>query len=112
MFNDDDYISTYTDQQAIEDGVLVAVQAWGLSFNGTVIDRMTTTLYEHMLGMANETENKFDFIKHLISERLTNAYDPDGDGYLIVIPEKGTEERLWLVQNERNNYTLMFPSDY
>jgi hypothetical protein len=112
MFNDDDVISTYSDEQAVEDGVLVDIKELGLNFNGTLIDRMTNTVYVHLLNMANEIENKLAFIQQTITERLITAHDPDGDGYLIVIPQKGREEKLWLIRNERDNYTLMFPEDY
>ncbi len=116
MFDEADVISIYTDKEAIEDGVLVAIEKLGIAFKGTAIDRMTRGAYEYfrekVSGIQGEEEKEeLKRIKEAVVERLVSAYDPDGDGYLIVLPAGTGEEKLWLVRNERN-YTILFPSEY
>jgi hypothetical protein len=112
MFDEKDIISVYTDEQAVEDGVLVSITTLGMTYCGIAIDRMTGTSFEYFHKKASGKQNELEAMKQAIAEKVGTAYDPDGDGYLIVIPEKGDEGRLWLVKNERNNYTMMFPSEY
>ena len=95
-------IDEYTDEQAIEDGVLVPLYL--LPGVGPV-NRVTRAVWVHFLG-----EKKPKTLEPLLGAiRAMLALSPDRDGWRM-----GTiqDKRLWLVPNEVGGSTLMFPDDY
>ena len=95
-------IDEYTDDEAIEDGVLVPLYL--LPGIGPV-NRVTRAVWVHFLG-----EKKPKTLEPLLGAiRAMLALSPDRDGW-----RTGTyqDKRLWLVPNEVGGSTLMFPDDY
>ena len=95
-------IDEYTDEEAIEDGVLVPLYL--LPGVGPV-NRVTRAVWVHFLG-----EKKPKTLEPLLGAiRAMRAISPDRDGW-----RTGTiqDKRLWLVPNEVGGSTLMFPDDY
>ena len=98
-------IYEYTDAQAIEDGVLVEVSCGA-------VNRVTCAVFDHF---ARRLENSpvgleaFDMTPLTATIRAVLGVMPDEDGWRKSIYE-GKE--YWLVPNEVQGLTLMFPDDY
>jgi len=97
-------IFSYTDAEALADGVLVSVDA-------SPVNRVTRAVFDHL---APQLEFRgrgplFDLssLRGAISAVL--ALKPDEGGW-----RRGSYEgkELWLVPNEVEGLTLMFPEDY
>ena len=110
-------ISTYTDEDALDDGILVDLsQFTNVRFAGTPINRMTSRLFEALkpfLDLDPESDAK-QFGLALSSMLLTKCALASGDpgntgeiGDICSIPPN-----LWLVRNEVGGWTVMYPEDY
>jgi len=98
-------ISTYTDQQAIADGALVAVPGEG------GVNRVTRAVFDHFtesVGTSPITGAVANIGRLLDANRAMLAIEPD-DGWRTG-DYRGM--RLWLIPNEVGGLTLMFPEDY
>ena len=94
-------IASYTDRQALEDGVLVAVSAFPVNrVTRAVFDRYAKPLMEGVIS---------DITPLLKAIRSMLAIEPDSDDWRVGSYEGQT---LWLVPNEVSGLTLMFPEDY
>ena len=98
-------IVCYTDAQALEDGVLVAMDA-------LPVNRVTRAVFDHFthpMGSSSQTGVVTDItpLRGVIQTML--AVEADADGWRMGAYE-GKE--LWLVPNEVSGLTLMFPEDY
>jgi hypothetical protein len=98
-------IFEYTDAEAIEDGVLVAVSCGA-------VNRVTRAVFDHFarsMGNSPESGVVFDITPLTATIRAVLEVTPDEDGW-----RKSTYEgkELWLVPNEVRGLTLMFPDDY
>jgi hypothetical protein len=105
MEEPEDIISAYTDDQALEDGVLVEVQ-------GGNVNRVTRAVFDHFSQPLLHTPvgsliTDFTGVVKVIESLLKLQADTDGW-------RTGTYEgkELWLVPNEVGGLTLMFPEDY
>ena len=99
-------IITYTDRQAVEDGVLVAFPGEG------GVNRVTRAVFDHFtqpMGNSSITGPVTDTtpLREAIRALLKDA--PDQDGWRAGAFGK---KELWLVLNEVRGLTLMFPEDY
>ncbi len=109
-------ISTYTDGQAVEDGLLVAVAAK---------DRVTRAVWEYLCSrvpLDNVSSDQIDAKRHdhalftsgrMIGQNALEArrvYDQNIDGGIFVLIEQG--RKFWIMPNELGGLTLMFPEDY
>jgi len=106
MTDDANVIYSYTDRQAVEDGVLVPVDGEGQ------VNRVTRAVFDHFtesMGSSALTGPVIDItpLKEVIREILRAS--PDEDGWRK-LTWQGKE--LWLVPNEVRGLTLMFPDDY
>ena len=98
-------IYEYTDAQAIEDGVLVEVSCGA-------VNRVTHAVFAHYarpMETLPEGEVRFDITPLTATIIAVLRETPDEDGW-----RKSTYEgkELWLVPNEVQGLTLMFPEDY
>lgn len=106
-----DVISTYTDADAQADGVLINTSEYRVEVYGRPVNRVTASVWHKEIEpdsdpagvtRTNETRERFTAVMaHLLA---TAKEDRD---WLIL--DGG---RLWLIPNEVNGYTLMYPSDY
>ena len=99
-------IFEYTDRQALEDGVLVALSGEG------GVNRVTRAVFDHFarpMGESPVTGPVIDIGPVMEAIRAMLQIVPDGDGW-----RTGTYQtkKLWLVPNEVGGSTLMFPDDY
>lgn len=99
-------ISTYTDAQAVEDGVLVDVTPLALPrtmFGGRRVTRVTRTIWT----LANDPEfvDQAERVLTPMVEAALRAYDR---GWYV---GDWNGQRLWLIPNG-GGYTLMVPEDY
>ncbi len=99
-------IASYTDAEALEDGVLVA-------FDASPVNRVTRAVFDHFTQPLGTREiggpPVIDLNPLQWAIEATVAWKPDKDGWRCGSYE-GME--LWLVPNEVNGLTLMFPEDY
>jgi type I site-specific restriction-modification system R (restriction) subunit len=113
-----DVIFSYTDKQAIEDGVLVDVSEAKVVFNGVAVNRMTRGLWDEMekflvdYSSAGELfgvkmPSKIEQLAKILKTKLQYAKKSGEDDYLFVLPID-----IWMVKNEVNGYTLMKPEEY
>ena len=98
-------IFSYTDAQALEDGVLVAMDA-------LPVNRVTRAVFDHFahpMGSSPITGVVIDItlLRRVIQTML--AVKTDEEGWRVDAYEG---KPLWLVPNEVNGLTLMFPEDY
>ena len=98
-------IVSYTDAQALEDGVLVEV-------DDLRVNRVTRAVFDHFthpMGSSTATGVVIDItpLRGVIQTML--AVEADAEGWRMGAYE-GKE--LWLVPNEVSGLTLMFPEDY
>ena len=108
-------ISTYTDAQAVEDGVLVDITAVGVGFQGKPINRMTRTLWEDfqpfLAPYVVQGMTEIEAIGKVLRTKIAYAKGDPGNtgkiGDIVTIPP-----RLWLVRNEVGGWTAMYPEDY
>ena len=104
-------ISTYTDAQAVADGVLVDIGAWGLTFRGCPVNRMTRTVWIELepfaqVGVdAGRYRDVAESLKHMVATKLEASGEGDGD--IVKVPPS-----YWLLENELGGWTLMRPEDY
>jgi len=108
-------ISTYTDEEALDDGVVVGLRA-GVSFRGFPVNRMTRHLFDDLTPFMEARAPLFDGDLHraLASIMRTKCALAQGDpgntgeiGDIYTIPPN-----LWLVRNEVGGWTAMYPEDY
>ena len=98
-------IASYTDAEAVEDGVLVAMDS-------LPVNRVTRAVFDYFtrpMGSSPLTGVVIDItpLRRVIQAMLKVEADEDGwreDTYV--------NKRLWLVPNEVNGLTLMFPEDW
>jgi hypothetical protein len=108
-------ISTYTDANALEDGLLVELRA-RVSFCGLPVNRMTRHLFDDLMPFVEAEIPLFDgdLNQALASILRTKCSFAQGDpgntgeiGDIYRIPPN-----LWLVRNEVGGWTAMYPEDY
>lgn len=106
MTNDDNVIIAYTDQQAVEDGMLVAMNGTG---GGNRVTRAVFDDFTKSCGSSPLTGPVIDITRLTEAIRAMVKIPADEDGW-----RTGTLQgkKLWLVPNEVNGLTLMFPEDY
>jgi hypothetical protein len=98
-------ISIYTDAHALEDGVLVDVSMLGVSFKGLPIKRMTQHLWSDF-GTYFEIDGRMNH-DGLANALRTKCGRATYSGGIWILPPN-----IWLVENDVNGWTLMFPEDY
>jgi len=108
-------ISTYTDAQALDDGLLVELPT-GIVFRGLPINRMTRHLFDELLPFVEAEATLFDgdldrAVASILRTKCTFASgDPGNTGEIGDIHR--IPPNLWLVRNEVGGWTTMFPEDY
>lgn len=112
-------VSTYTDAQAVEDGVLVAVSgahrvtraAWEFIASRQPIDQA-----QIVPGKPEQTLRDWltrEFCVELINRDegiARRVYDENIGGGIYCVWVDG--RKLWLMPNENGGMSLMFPEDY
>lgn len=97
-------IFSYTDKQAIEDGVLVDVSR----FAKGGVNRITASVYEFLGGdrEAKDFAPKYRELEDVARAALVKSKDNE----LTEFSYKG--QRFWFMDNETGGKTIMFPEDY
>ena len=95
-----DPIDIYTDQQALDDGVLVNLGPLGVRFQGRPVNRMTGGLWTDLAPFVNDTST----LDSILRTKLRYA---SFKGDIWQVPPG-----LWLIENEVGGWTLMRPEDY
>jgi len=102
-------ISIYTDADALDDGVLVDISSLNVRFHNRRINRLTSHAWEEFkpfLIQPGDEDEQVDLneLKSILQTKLQYAYFK---GDIWQLPPG-----LWLIENEVNGWTLMFPEDY
>jgi hypothetical protein len=103
-------ISIYTDADALGDGVLIDVSDLGVSFQGMPINRFTRSVWvdwRDEFQPSGQTLPKNALQQHLRAKLQAALQSAVYKGDLWTLPE-----RLWLIENEVEGWTLMYPQDY
>jgi type I site-specific restriction endonuclease len=111
-------IYSYTDKDALDDGVLVDLTALKITFRGKPVNRMTRTLWEEFQpflidhseaekALGIKMPSKKDQLTSILRAKLKRARNSGDDDYLFILPPE-----IWLVKNEVSGFTVMKPSDY
>jgi hypothetical protein len=106
MTDDFEVISSYTDQQAVEDGVLVPVTGEG------GVNRVTRAVFDRFtkpMGASSITGPVTNIGPLMEAIRAMVKLPADADG-LRTGAYQG--EKIWIVPNEVGGLTMMFPDDY
>jgi len=106
MDDDSRVIVSYTDAQALEDGVLVAFPGEG---GANRVTRAVFDFFAKPLGSSPLTGPVTDITPVGDAIRAMLGVAPDADGWRTG-SYRGKD--LWLVPNEVGGLTLMFPDDY
>ncbi len=98
-------IASYTDAEALEDGVLVAMDS-------LPVNRVTRAVFDHFtspMGTSPQSGVVIDItpLRGVIQTML--KVEADEDGWRVGAYEG---KQLWVVPNEVSGLTLMFPEDY
>ncbi len=99
-------ISSYSDGQAVSDGVLVPIPGDGH------VNRVTRAVFDHFtesLGSSPITGPVTNIGPLMEAIRAVLKIPADSDGWRT-LSYQGKE--LWLLPNEVGGLTLMFPEDY
>ena len=97
---------SYTDRQAVEDGVLVPVPGEG------GVNRVIRAVFDHFtrpMGSSPTTGPVTNITPMMEAIRAMLKVAPDRDGSRT---DTYKGKNLWLVPNEVGGLTLMFPEDY
>ena len=99
-----DVIFSYTDQQALEDGVLYDVAP--LSRHG--VNRVTNSVYAFLGGFDRPDDLAAQYRD--LEEVAKSAFERSADKELVEFRYK--DQRFWMMDNETGARTIMFPEDY
>jgi hypothetical protein len=98
-------IASYTDAEALEDGLLVAMDA-------LPVNRVTRAVFDHFtrpMGSSPLTGAVIDITPLRGAVQAMLAVEADADGWRV---GAYAGKELWVVPNEVSGLTLMFPEDY
>jgi hypothetical protein len=106
-------IYQYTDEDAVNDGVLVPIANLNLSLASDLIDRVTNSVWRAITNSITPAEDgslpKAE-IEINLGKILQSGGRPVHAGlYQFELSPYGC---IWAQKNERNRWTLMYPSDY
>lgn len=97
-------ISRFTDSEALENGIIFNIREY--SKHG--VNRITESVYTWLGGFINEEE--FPNRYRELEDAAMEAYYETGDKELVSFQYKG--QRFWMMNNEVDGKTIMFPDDY
>ena len=105
-------ISVYTDKDALEDGTIVDISLCNVRFQDRPINRMTGTLFADFKPFLLDFEGAPPWylqLRSTLKTKLRYALETGtlGSDWPYKLPPT-----LWLVPNEVDGWTLMWPSDY
>lgn len=104
-------ISIYSDEDAQDDGILTDVSELRIQFNGKIINRATcgvTTILQLESKDAAIIKNRLRYI----AENSTKDREGSDAWGTFEADSRFGNQKLWLVLNEHDLYTLMLPSEY
>ncbi len=106
MTEDFEVIDSYTDREAVEDGVLVPVSGEG------GVNRVTRAVFDRFtkpMGSSPMTGPVTDIGPLMEAIRAMVKVPVDEDGWRTGAYDG---EKIWVVPNEIGGLTMMFPEDY
>ena len=108
LFDEDDVICRYTQEQATEDGVLVVV---GRCDNQKII--FTTNLFSDCSYKDEDGENRVDIeeLKRIIEKGLSMLKERDKEDTKYMRLRVIEKNRIWVIWNAEG-FTFMKPEDY
>jgi len=121
MENEDgvEVVFSYSDRQAVEDGVLVNISGLKIPFQGLWVNRMTGGLWADVaepLISEGPDELKVIVLQGFLNAKVAKAQDSihnTGEaGDIYTIPASNDCGKLWLVRNEVGGFTILRPSEY
>ena len=112
-------ISTYSDLEAVEDGILVDVAIFEQGWEEGLFDKITTNLLESegyiKIGYKMNLPNIMDLLNQanqIVKKSSDNFKNFDHFFSGKVELPSGDQEEIFIVQNESGKFTIMLPGDY
>lgn len=118
MFTQEDLISTYTSDQATEDGLLLEIKIINPKWEKGIFSHITTSLLSKGYFKDDQSinvPNLLDLLNqanHIVRRRSNNftKFDHFFSGR-IELPS-GDWQKVFISQNETSKFTIMLPEDY
>ncbi|MGB6012981.1 MAG: hypothetical protein WBI57_17105 [Desulfobacterales bacterium] len=118
MFDESDIIFKYTDEMAVADGVLVDLDKIFPRYKGKGLFRYATSNLLSKGYIVDYDVKKaaiFDLLmqgQHIVKKQSDNLENSDWFySGKIELPD-GTQQEIFIAQNETGRLTLMLPEDY
>lgn len=118
VVDDIEIISSYTSEQAVEDGILLDILDINVEWESGIFRYITTNLIGH--GYTNEDEsvnipNVLDLLNqanNIVRNQSNGFKEPKESRYKgrIESPD-GKRIEIWIEMNEHGMYTIMLPKD-
>ena len=111
FWKDAGIISVYTDGDARDDGFLTDVSALFVGFNGKLVNRLTSEASAALNFERFSEDEQRETLEQIVSFSRFDGEGADAWGICNSALIAGGE-KLWLIPNEVNGYTLMLPDEY
>lgn len=106
-----DIIYEYSDEDALNDGVLVAIGHLKIEIQAIRVDRISQALWLKIVtGMPTDEEGGLDTSE--LIQRIGDIVAAPAQRQNNLIQIDTRYGLVWAVENERRRWTLMLPSDY
>lgn len=119
MFEDEDIIYTYTEEQAEKDGILFDISKVKDEWKKGVFNYITSNLlFSRGYFVKNEEiniENVRDLLfqaKEIIRKKSKGFKEFDTFFSGIIELPNGSKEKIFIQQNSTGKFTIMLPEDY
>lgn len=112
VFGPNDVVFTYSDADALRDGVLIAISAVHRATRAVwdyVYDECTDRTLEEPKRL-NSTRAQITSLVNSLESIAKEIWDKNIDGGIATTMHFG--KKMWLIPNENDGMTLMFPEDY
>ncbi len=118
LFSEADLVFSYTDEQAVDDGVLIPFIVGGRDTGHRITTNLDHDLKEHHKGYNYEDAEYLAFFFNELLPLVPYAvreWEKKGilkSDYDFRVGETQGEKVIWYVPNEANGVTMMRPDDY
>lgn len=102
LFTEEDIVFTYTDEQAVEDGILMPVSFGAIN--------LVTDGIIHLFDKGKEFSiEEFNRFVSEAARKLSEQQEKKSDWFYSVVIEN---KKYFIAQNGSNGFTLMLPEEY
>jgi hypothetical protein len=103
-------VFSYTDAQALEDGVLVDVSPLSISFAGKPVNRVTASVWYTLETAYCDNEQIAAVLVEVLRDAKPAEDNCGDEGDMWISYLDGN--KVWIMHNEVGGMTIMYPEDY